>query len=345
MIKYTSGNILKAEADAIVNTVNCVGVMGKGIALQFKKAFPKNFTAYKQACDVQKVKIGEMFVFDTSSSFNPRFIVNFPTKKHWRGKSQYEFIEQGLKDLRKQIEKHKISSIAIPPLGCGLGGLDWGIVRTMIELGLSGLETEITVFEPAGAPAVKDQPIELSKEPEMTKGRALLIALIETYKSHGYGHTALEIQKIMYFIKESGERVDKLHFVKHKFGPYSDGLRHAIQRLEGHYLRGAGDGTQKAQISLIETAVDAARDFLNKEESAQQNLRRVQELIEGFETPYGMERLATVHFASKYEGAKTLNDTITTIRAWNYRKSQLMKDRHIEKAWERLIEKGWLRAG
>ena len=343
MIRYTEGNILKADTHAIINTVNCVGVMGKGIALQFKKAFPENFKVYKKACDKKEVTVGKMFIFDSGSTFNPRFIINFPTKNHWRGKSKYEFIEVGLKDLRKQIENFKIKSVAVPPLGCGLGGLDWSKVRPMIENCLGSLDIEILIFEPKGAPSVKDQPIELDKKPPMTKGRALLISLIDIYKGSGYGHTALEMQKIMYFIKESGEEIPKLNFVKEKFGPYSDGLRHAIQQLEGYYIRGTGDGTQTSEISLVENAIEAARDFLSNQQDATQHLEKVKELIDGFETPYGMELLATVHYASKYEGARTIDEAISKIRDWNFRKSQIMKDRHIEKAWLRLEGAGWLK--
>ena len=153
MIKYTKGNILKADTHAIINTVNCVGVMGKGLALQFKKAFPENFKAYKKDCDQKAVVVGKMFIFDSLSASNPRFIINFPTKNHWRGKSKYEFIEEGLKDLRKQIENLKITSVAVPPLGCGLGGLDWYKVRSMIENCLGSLDIEILVFEPKDAPS------------------------------------------------------------------------------------------------------------------------------------------------------------------------------------------------
>lgn len=345
MIKYTTGNILKADSHAIVNTVNCVGVMGKGIALQFKKAFPENFKAYKKASDNKKVVVGSMFIFDAGSTFNPRFIINFPTKIHWREKSKYKFIEDGLKDLRIQIESYKIKSIAIPPLGCGLGGLEWSKVRLMIEWILGDLDIEIIVFEPKGAPSVKEQPIELEKKPRMTKGRALLIALIDIYKGNGYGHTALEMQKIMYFIKEAGEDIPNLKFDKAKFGPYSDGLRHAIQQLEGYYICGVGDGTQESQVNLVESALKDAKDFLSQQRDAQKYLEKVKQLIDGYETPYGMELLATVHFASKYQGAKNIDEAIKLIRGWNYRKSQLMKDRHIEKAWHRLENNGWLKAG
>lgn len=139
MIEYTSGDILKCEADALVNTVNCVGVMGRGIALQFKNVYPDNFKAYEAACKREAVQPGRMFVFDTGQLTLPRFIINFPTKRHWRGKSRIEDIESGLTDLVKVIRDKGIRSIAIPPLGAGLGGLDWSDVRPRIERALTGL--------------------------------------------------------------------------------------------------------------------------------------------------------------------------------------------------------------
>ena len=126
MIEYTSGDILQCEADALVNTVNCVGVMGRGIALQFKNVYPENFQAYEAACKRDAVQPGRMFVFETGQLTLPRFIINFPTKHHWRGKSRIEDIDVGFVDLVNVIRDKGIRSIAIPPLGAGLGELEIG---------------------------------------------------------------------------------------------------------------------------------------------------------------------------------------------------------------------------
>ena len=124
MIEYKTGDILAEEAEALVNTVNCVGVMGRGIALQFKRAFPENFKAYATQCKRNEMRPGRVFVFETGEMLLPRYIINFPTKRHWRGKSRMEDIESGLGSLLEEIRSHGIRSIAIPPLGSGLGGLD-----------------------------------------------------------------------------------------------------------------------------------------------------------------------------------------------------------------------------
>lgn len=151
MTRFIQGDLLRAEAEALVNAVNCVGVMGRGLALQFKNAFPANFKAYEAACRRDEVRPGRMFVFDTGSLIGPRYVVNFPTKRHWRDMSRIEDIQAGLEALVEVVRSWSIRSIAIPPLGCGLGGLDWVEVRPLIERHLASLpEVDVQIFEPAG---------------------------------------------------------------------------------------------------------------------------------------------------------------------------------------------------
>ncbi len=149
MIEFRRGDIIGEDAEALVNTVNCVGVMGKGVALQFKAAFPANFREYAAACRRGEVMPGKVFVHETGQLTNPRFIINFPTKRHWRGKSRIEDIEAGLRSLRHEIEARGIKSVAIPALGCGLGGLRWTEVRPPLEQTLGPLnDVRVVVFEP-----------------------------------------------------------------------------------------------------------------------------------------------------------------------------------------------------
>jgi len=157
MIQLTHGDILKASAEALVNTVNCVGIMGRGIALQFRKAFPECFKQYKALCDRKGLHPGTLQVCDLNRFENPRLVINFPTKRHWKGKSKLEDIEAGLKALVELVRARHIHSIAVPPLGCGLGGLDWEEVRPRIEQAFADLaEVRVLVFEPKGAPAAED---------------------------------------------------------------------------------------------------------------------------------------------------------------------------------------------
>ena len=147
MITFTKGDLFESQAEALVNAVNCVGVMGKGIAYQFKRRFPENFRLYYEACLFREVKAGKMFITQPTELGAPRWIVNFPTKLHWRDPSKLEWIEAGLKDLRRFLIEQKVQSVAIPALGAGLGGLDWSDVRALIERELAGLEAEIMVYE------------------------------------------------------------------------------------------------------------------------------------------------------------------------------------------------------
>ncbi len=182
MIEFKAGDIFAEDVEALVNSVNCVGVMGRGVALQFKTAFPENFNSYADACKRGEVQPGRMHVFDTGQTLgSPRYIINFPTKRHWRGKSRIEDIESGLRTLVKEINNHNISSVALPPLGSGLGGLDWSIVRSRIESELSNASgVKIVVFEPGGSP-LDSRPNRSTDVPHMTRGRAVLVDLMRRY--------------------------------------------------------------------------------------------------------------------------------------------------------------------
>jgi len=342
MIEPTQGNMLEADAEALVNTVNCVGVMGKGIALQFKQAFPENFAHYAKTCKAGQMQPGRVLVFETGGMLNPKYIINFPTKRHWKGKSKMEDIESGLVDLIAQVRRLDIRSIAVPPLGAGLGGLSWQEVRKRIESAFTELpDVRVLLFEPKGAPPVEEMPIR-TKAPNMTPGRALLIRLLDLYRLQGYRHSLLEVQKLAYFLQEAGEPM-RLNFVAHHFGPYADNLNHALQHIEGHFIRGYGNRSAKAEIRLMPGVTERATEFLRDRPDAEQHLERVKRLIEGFETPYGMELLSTVHWVVTHEaGADGDPETIRELVAsWNERKKNLMKPQHIEKAYLRLERQGW----
>ena len=345
MIKITHGDLLDLDdVDAVVNVVNCVGVMGKGIALQFKNKWPDNFTAYAEACRAGEVRPGRMFIFDAGGLVKPNFIVNFPTKDHWRGASKIEFIRDGLADLVKQVRRLGIRSIAIPPLGCGNGGLDWAEVRPLIEGAFEPLpDVEVRLFEPNGAPAAKTMEVR-TKRPQMTAGRAAILKALDTYRALNYGLSKIEVQKLAYFLQEAGEPL-KLSFVKHQYGPYSDALRHALNTMEGHFIRGLGDGVVEAEIEPTEDALAEAESFIAEQGHADlaAHVGRVASLIEGFQSSYGMELLASVHWVAAHENASSVPEAVKAIHAWNDRKKALMKPDHIAAAWERLQEEGWLR--
>lgn len=344
MIEFTSGDILKCEADALVNTVNCVGVMGRGIALQFKNMYPDNFKAYAAACQREAVQPGRMFVYETGQLTPPRFIVNFPTKRHWRGKSRIEDIDLGLVDLVKVIRDKGIRSIAIPPLGSGLGGLDWDEVRPRIERALAELaDVQVLVFEPKGAPA-SDTMAHAREVPTMTAGRAALVELIQRYLGGLLDPfvTLLEVHKLMYFMQEAGEPL-RLKYIKHHYGPYAENLRHVLHAVEGHLIAGYADGGDAPDkpLSLVPGAVDEAKGFLDQHEISRARFERVTRLVEGFESPYGLELLATVHWVMSREGASEHDSVARHVYAWNGRKRQFTP-RQLAIAEERLKSQNWL---
>ena len=268
MIEITHGNLIKADAEALVNTVNCVGFMGKGIALQFKFAFPSNNEFYEAACRAHEVEPGKMLIYDNGQLRKPHYIINFPTKRHWRGKSEIADIEIGLKSLISDVIRLEIASIAIPPLGCGLGGLDWGAVKPMIEKAFAAVpDVRVLLYEPTGTPTAREMPINTVR-PKMTVARALMIKLMNTYATLDYSQSLLEVQKLAYFLQESGEPL-RLKYEAGKYGPFAPNLYKVLEVLEGHFLRGY-DATQRpgTQIELMPGAVEEASSFLRDERHA-----------------------------------------------------------------------------
>ncbi|HKV28849.1 MAG TPA: macro domain-containing protein [Candidatus Acidoferrales bacterium] len=343
MIK--SGDLLKENSEAIVNTVNCVGVMGKGIALQFKQRWPQNFEAYAAACDRKEIRPGKMFIYDSGEWARPRFIINFPTKVHWRGDSKIEYIEKGLSDLVLQVERLGIKNIALPPLGCGNGGLDWNDVKRLVLIAFEGHgQVHVDLFEPKGAPPPQEM-LNRTEKPRMTPVRAAIVKVISIYLEMEYALSKIEIQKLAYFLEEAGQPL-KLDFVKHNYGPYSDKLRHVLKAMDGHYIAGVGDFSADSEIAVIPGALAEADNFIqtSNDDELAEHVRRVARLIEGFETPYGMELLATVHWvATRESGVRTVDDATVAVHNWNARKRAILSKEHIQLAWQRLSGEGWFR--
>ena len=343
MIEFKSGDILKDDAEALVNTVNCVGVMGRGIALQFKKAFPANFKAYAAACKDDLVQPGRMFVFETGRLEAPRYIINFPTKRHWRGKSRMGDIEAGLEALAETVREKGIRSISIPPLGSGLGGLEWSEVKQRIEAAMEPLtDVQVTIYEPKGAPA-SDKMVHGREVPSMTPGRAALVGLMHRYLAGLLDPfvTLLEVHKLMYFMQEAGEPL-KLRFNQAPYGPYAQNLRHVLNAIEGHLVVGYDDGgdAPDKQLKLVPGATEDAERFLEQHQDTRSRFDRVTALVEGFESPFGLELLGTVHWVMKHETVATSDDVLAHTYAWDPRKRQFTP-RQLGIAVNVLTRKGW----
>lgn len=351
MITFVRGNLLEAEVEALVNTVNTVGVMGKGIALMFKEAFPENFTQYAAACKRGGVVIGRMFVTRNEALVGPRWIINFPTKQHWRGPSHLDWISAGLEDLRRVIREHGIRSVAVPPLGTGNGGLDWRRVRPLISGALQGLEgVEVVVYEPTHEyrNVAKRTGVQ-----ELTPARALIAGLVRRYSVLGIECSLLEIHKLAWFLERGIERMGidnplKLQFVANKYGPYANRLAHLLDDLDGSYLHCAkrlSDATPRDAIWFDDAKKDVVEAYLGSGEAKQllPALEETARIIDGFESPLGMELLGTVGWLLDREGVdRTVGAVRAALGRWPggvnaaERKLRLFDDRLIGLALERL---------
>jgi len=352
MIKYTQGNLLDAPVEALVNTVNTVGVMGKGIALMFKERFPKNMVEYADACKVKQVVTGKMFVTETHELMGPKWIINFPTKQHWRAKSKMEWIDSGLQDLHRFIIENKVRSIAIPPLGAGNGGLNWADVKPHIEAALSDLtDVEILVYEPTS----KYQNVAKKEGVKtLTPARALIAELIRRYWVLGMECSLLEIQKLAWFLQRVIERRQlkndlKLKFEANYYGPYANNLVHLLNALDGSYLKSDKRIPDCDPLDVIwfndseKTRVQAYLYSEAKEYEAA--LAEAAELIEGFESPFGMELLSTVDWLITKEGCaanlEAIKDGIAKWPAghhWGERKLKLFDDDNLQLALDKLAK-------
>lgn len=346
MIEEGSGNLLTADVDALVNTVNTVGVMGKGIALQFKRAFPANFRAYRAACTRGEVQLGHVWTFDTGVLGPRRYVLNFPTKAHWRSDSHLRDIAAGLDSLTDTVQELGITSIAIPALGCGNGGLAWEDVRPLIERAadrMPGIRT--VVYSPEGAPSPDAMPNALPRPP-LNLSRALLLTSISRYLERARlqevrdGISELEIQKLAYFLQIFGAPL-RLTFVRGIYGPYAPALSHTLDVLEGHHLHGLGDRsarvTEFAPINPVPESVAEAERLLEDEPADLHRLASLLDLVDGFETPYSLELLATVHFASGHEPKTTDPGALADrVASWSLRKARMFTEKHVALAVHRL---------
>jgi len=344
MITSKTGDLLAAPVEALVNTVNCVGVMGRGVALQFRNAFPENFRAYKAACDRGELQPGHMFIVELDQLTRPRWIVNFPTKRHWRGKSRMEDIESGLVALVHEIRARGIRSIALPPLGSGLGGLNWSEVKPRIVDALHGLnDIEVVLFEPAGPPA-EGRGMAPRDVPNMSPGRAALVGLMHRYLGGLMDPfvTLLEVHKLMYFMQAAGEPL-RLRYVKAPYGPFAENLCDVLARVESHLVAGYRDGSDAPdkELTLVPGAVADAMEFLDGAAATRARFDRVARLVEGFETPFGLELLATVHWVASEAPGNTPEQVVADVHAWNTRKLRF-SPRQIILARDVLAEQGWL---
>ena len=342
MLHFITGDMLQSGAEALVNTVNTVGVMGKGIALQFKEAFPANYKAYTSACKNKELAPGKLLaVWDTNLLYGRKLIINFPTKTHWRQPSKYDYIEKGLIALQELIEKEKINSIALPPLGCGNGGLDWKLVKPMMQKYLGHLHIEIFVFEPNAQIKSILQQQETKKEVKLTPARAQLLYALFAYESLGEYSSLFAANKLAYFLQRMGQPL-KLDFKAHHFGPYAIGVEKVLYALNGVYLKGLEQQEAKAFEPLMLNYEKWAevKEYVEKELKPEDiaRLKNLVTLIDGFSSELSLEILATTDFILQSKPGYSLEEVMNAISQWNDRKNNLFKKEYVEIAYKHLMQ-------
>lgn len=325
MVQFVTGNILESTAEALVNTVNTVGVMGKGIALQFKNQFPNNYKVYKEACKNKTLAIGQLLVTEEESLLGgKKTIINFPTKTHWRLPSEYEYIDAGLATLAEEINARKIKSIAIPPLGSGNGGLDWNRVKKMIENALGELDCVVFIYEPNAA--VKE--VLKTERVKLTPARAMMLSVLYELVRSGEFVSEFSAEKIAYFLQRFGAKEEfKLDFKPNFYGPYSGKVRHVLFHLNGSYIMGYSSKDKKPfeELSLIMDAEDEVNAYLTQPSNShlKQIVEKTKEFLKGYYSPFGLELLSTIDFIKTEKKKEGPEEIMKELESWSDRKRTL----------------------
>lgn len=331
MITYRTGDLLAAGTQALVNTVNTVGVMGKGIALQFAERYKENLRVYQAACKRGELVPGVMLVVRDQDIRGERIIVNFPTKKDYKHKSRYEYIESGLTALVEAIAAHNIRSIALPPLGCGNGGLDWTEVKPMIERHLGPLDVDVVVYEPSDkVRAILRQ--EPARDAKLTPARTLLLLALFRYERTGAWSNLFVANKLAYFLQRLGDRSLKLRFETAPYGPYSQAVGQMLYHVNGAFLRGLEQKAAKP-FEEFELNYDRKAD-LEKNLTPEQRVRleRLDALIDGFHATSDLELLSSVAFILEQEPGAGAEQVIQAMNKWSDRKGALAERGKVAEA-------------
>ena len=330
MINYIVGNIFDSQATALVNTVNLVGVMGKGVALQFKNRYPNNFKAYVKACKDKEIEIGKLLVYREFSAFEDRYIINFPTKIDWRNSSEYVYIERGLEDLVRVINQYSLKSVAIPPLGAGNGGLNWVRVKQLIEDKLKNVDADIFVYEPNA------QIVEQMKQERvnLTTARALLLYVLFDLVRHGEFVSEFSSEKVCYFLQKFGaKKYLGLDFQKYYYGPYSGKVKRVLNVLNGSYIMGYSGMDKKPfdMLSLVPDAYDEIVKIVMSDEDLKTIANRTMTFLDGFYSDFALELLSSVDFILNENPNLSFAEVVDALYKWNPRKKSLFANtRHIE---------------
>jgi O-acetyl-ADP-ribose deacetylase (regulator of RNase III)/uncharacterized protein YwgA len=328
MIEYKTGNLFESHAEALVNTVNTSGVMGKGIALQFKNMFPHNYKVYARECKEKTFGIGDLLVVEDQSLLAGRkLIINFPTKTDWRKPSEYSYIERGLVRLVYVIQSHAIRSIAIPPLGAGNGGLDWNKVKVLLEKYLSDIDCDIQIYTPNAAiqESMKKERVKL------TPARAMLLSVLFDLVKSGEFVSEFSAEKTAYFLQRfGGADIFKLDFQPNFYGPYSGKVKHVLYFLNGSYITGysAKDRKPFEELGLMLDSEKEINDYLDKLENSKYKeiVTKTKKFLTGFYSDFGLELLSTIDYIITQKGLRTLEEITQALAEWSDRKMTMFSN-------------------
>ena len=326
MIQYITGNILDSNAQALVNTVNTMGVMGKGIALQFKKAYPNNYKAYEKASKNEEVKVGKMFItLDSNTTTGERIIINFPTKTNWRKPSEYKYIEDGLENLVEVINAKRIRSIAIPPLGAGNGGLNWEKVKKIILQKLGHLNIDISVYEPT----LQIQEHLMKERVNLTDARALLLHVLYDLVKNGEYVSEFSSEKVCYFLQKFGaKKYFKLEFEPNFYGPYSGKVRFVLNAINGSYLMGYSDMNKKPfePLTLVSDAYETVKNHIENNNELLDIANKTIVFLRGFYSDFALELLSSIDYISIKENSLDRQTISKGLEEWSDRKRTLFSN-------------------
>lgn len=341
MIKYIVGNLLESSAEALVNTVNTVGVMGKGIALQFKNEFPDNYKKYAKACKDGTFTIGQLLIVEEESLlYGKKIIINLPTKTDWRKPSEYSYIETGLKELSKEIEKRNIKSIAIPPLGAGNGGLNWERVKELMEKNLHNINCDIFIYQPNSTiqEALKKERVKL------TPARAMLLAVLFETVKNGEFVSEFAAEKIAYFLQRFGAAdIFNLDFKPNFYGPYSGKVKRVLNYMNGSYITGysAMDKKPFEELGIMMDSEKDVLDFLNEPDNLKylDITNHTKQFLSGFYSSFGLELLSTIDFLAQKHQTKSLEEISAYLSNWSNRKRTLFSNqKFVQLALNKLVD-------
>lgn len=291
-MKFTKGDLFQSDAEAIVNTVNCVGIMGKGIAKGVKERYPDVYKEYRSLCDMKQMRPGKILTVPTNELIGAKYIVNFPTKRHWRNNSRLDDIELGLESLVEEIKQLGFKSIAIPPLGCGNGGLNWKDVKPLVIKYLKGIkDIEITVFEPPNYIEEVNIPNSIEELPKLTEERITLLNLLLLYCKENYAISLNEIHNLAYILQSTGKNLSNLDFELSNTGVTSKSLNLVLNNLNTHYF---SSFSSKGKTSYVKFTDEQMIEKLKNDRNINRSNAEILELLKGFKSEAGIELFAKV---------------------------------------------------